>query len=85
MNALSVKLPAKMHAALADEARRRNVTRSALVRHIIGEALDSDPGAASPSCIQLAGDLIGSFRSGRRDLATNKRLLDEAVTGDADV
>ena len=39
MNALSVKLPADLHATLSREAQRRNVTRSTLVREIIGNAL----------------------------------------------
>lgn len=32
-----------------------------------------------PSCLDLAGGLVGLFRSGRRDLSTNKRLLIQAV------
>ena len=38
MNALSVKLPADLHATLSREAQRRNVTRSTL-GEIIGNAL----------------------------------------------
>ena len=44
MNALSVKLPADLHATLSREAQRRNVTRSTLVREIIGNALGDSPG-----------------------------------------
>ncbi len=83
MNPLSVKLPADLHATLANEARRRNVTRSALVRDILADALDRDCRPRSPSFAELAGDLVGSFRSGRNDLATNKRLLQEAMLTDA--
>ena len=39
MNVLTVKLPAELHATLTNEARRRNVTRSFLVRQIIENAL----------------------------------------------
>ena len=83
MNALSVKLPHDLHALLAGEARRRNVTRSALVRDILAEALARDAEGQLPSCAELAGDLVGAFRSGRSDLATNKELLGEAMLADA--
>ena len=83
MNGLSVKLPAELHAILSKEARRRNVSRSSLVRELISNAL-SDRGVAPPrSCADLAGDLVGAVRSGRSDLATNTGLLDEAVAQDS--
>ena len=83
MNVLTVKLPADLHATLMSEARRRNMTRSSLVREIIEDALIRDAAVASPSCAALAGDLVGAVRSGRSDLATNRRLLDEAIEQDA--
>ena len=83
MNAISVKLPSELHATLFREARRRNVARSTLVREIIENALGGSRAATSPSCAELAADLIGSVRSGRADLATNPRLLDDAVVQDA--
>lgn len=83
MNPLSVKLPPELHATLADEARRRNVTRSALVRGILTDALDPGCRPRQPSFAELAGELVGSFRSGRDDLATDKRLLEEAMLTDA--
>ena len=83
MSVLSVKLPAELHAALTNEARRRNVTRSSLVRQIIENALIHRADAASPSCMELTGDLVSVVRSGRSDLATNQRLLGEAVAQDA--
>ena len=82
MNVLTVKLPDELHATLTSEARRRNVTRSSLVRKIIENALSRASDAASPSCAGLAGDLVGTVRSGRSDLATNRRLLDEAIAQD---
>ena len=83
MNGLSVKLPDELHAVLSREARRRNVSRSSLVREFIANAL-SDRGDVPPaSCADLAGDLVGAVRSGRSDLVTNTRLLDEAVAQDS--
>ena len=84
MNPFSLKLPAAMDAALTREARRRNISRSALVRAILGEALDRDVDSEPPSCLELAGDLAGCFDSGRSDAATNRHLLEEAMLVDAD-
>lgn len=78
MKGLSDKLPAK-HAARSSEARRRNVSRSFLVREIIAGALRDWGGAPPPNCADLASELVGPVRSGRSDLATKTRLLDEAV------
>ena len=83
MNVLTVELPADLHAALTSEARRRNVTRSSLVREIIENALVRGTSTATRSCADLADDLVGAVHSGRSDLATNRRLLDKAVAQDA--
>lgn len=83
MYILTVELPGKLHATLTNEARRRNVTRSCLAREIIENALVPGTPDATRSCADLAGDLVGAVRSGHTDLATNRRLLDEAVGRDA--
>ena len=83
MNVVTVKLPAELHATLTNEARRRNVTRSSLVRQIIENALIHKEDAASPNCLGLTDDLVGVVHSGQSDLATNQRLLGEAVAQDA--
>lgn len=82
MSSFSLKLPHDMHAALAAEARRRNITRSALVREMIDQALLHSDCAAPPSCAQLAGDLVGAVRGSQRDPGTNERLLEEAMITD---
>lgn len=83
MNALSVKLPNELSLRLANEARRRNIDRSTLVREILERTLvdgtDTDP----PTCADFAGDLVGSVASGRTDLATNSELLEQAVLADS--
>ena len=83
MSILTVDLPGELHAALTNEARRRNMTRSSLVREIVENALVVGTSDATRSCTDLAGDIVGAVRSGRTDLATNRRLLDEAVAQDA--
>ena len=49
MSTFSLKLPDDMYAALAAEAKRRNITRSALVREMIDRALEYDACAAPPN------------------------------------
>ena len=83
MNILTVELPGDLHATLTNEARRRNMTRSSLVREIIENALVVGTTDATRNCTDLAGDLFGTVRSGRTDLATDRRLLDETVARDA--
>ena len=83
MNVLTVMLPAGLHATLTSDARRRNVTRSSLVQEIIENALVRGRDATLPICAGLAGDLVGAVCGGRSGLATNRRLLHEAVAQDA--
>ena len=83
MNTFSFKLPDDMYGQLAAEARRRNLTRSALVREMIDQALKAHDNAVPASCAELAGDLVGTFRSGRPDLASDEELLAEAMIADA--
>ena len=68
MNILTVELPGELHATLTNEARRRNMTRSSLVREIIENALVVGTTNTTRSCT---------------DLATDRCLQDEAVAQDA--
>ncbi|MSQ71681.1 MAG: hypothetical protein EXR27_10410 [Betaproteobacteria bacterium] len=80
MENISIKLPVALGNALAAEARRRNVTQSAIVRESLERSLlvrTHDEG--EQTCADLIRDLVGSVKSGRRDLATNKTLLEGAV------
>jgi hypothetical protein len=80
MEGISIKLPPSLSNALAAEARRRNVTQSVIVREALERCLfDRRDRADAPSCADLVQDLAGSIKSGRRDLATNKALLQAAV------
>ena len=83
MDVISFKLPASLRQKLADEARRRNVSQSVIARESIERALaEAGAGAGDRTCADLARDLTGSIRSGRRDSATNQTLLAEAVLED---
>lgn len=82
MDALSFKLPPVLRRRLAEEARRRRVSQSTILRESLEAALMEQPRARGElSCADLAGDLIGSMR-GPRDASTNKRYLEEAILSD---
>jgi hypothetical protein len=84
MEGISIKLPPSLSNALAAEARRRNVTRSVVVREALERCLlDRSNRKSTPSCADLIQDLAGSVKSGRRDLATNKAVLRAAVEADS--
>ena len=63
-------LPPEMRARLSEEAQRE-------------PGVDQPESSERTSCLDLAGDLIGSVRSGTPDLATNPRYLEEAIVRDA--
>ena len=83
MELISAKLPPALRAKVAAEARRRNVSQSTIVRESLERSLTGSAIRSEATCLDLAGSLAGSFRSGRRDLSTNKTLLVEAIVGDA--
>lgn len=80
MDLISVKLPEALRAKVVKEARRRNVSQSTIVRESLERALaGATAGRSETSCADLAGDLVGSVHSGRRDLSTNKQLLADTI------
>ena len=82
MDGVSCKLPPVLRRRLAEEARRRRVSQSTVIRESLEAALIEQPRARGElSCADLAGDLIGSMR-GPRDASTSKRYLEEAIVAD---
>jgi hypothetical protein len=81
METISVKLPAAVRRKLVREARRRNVAQSVIVRESIERALAGSGDDDEPAnCADLVADLVGTMRSGNRHSATDKTLLEEAMT-----
>lgn len=80
MEGISIKLPATLRRKLAQEAKRRNVAQSTIVRESLERALasSSDEGSTG-SCAELVQDLVGCLSSGRSDLGSNKALLEAAM------
>ena len=66
-----------------ERSRADGYREGASAREIRTDACHQDADGQPPSCAELAGDLVGAFRSGRKDLATNKELLREATLADA--
>ena len=71
MRIVSIKLPADLDRELTDLARRRRLTRSAVVR----EALDSYARGPRRSVTSTAGGLVGVLKGGPTDLSTGGRHL----------
>jgi len=72
METISLKLPPLLQSRLDAEARRRQVSKSKLVRDCLDQMLVQKISAVT--CHDLAADLAGSLR-GPRDLATNPKYL----------
>jgi hypothetical protein len=83
MEFISVKLPPSLRAKVAAEAQRRNVSQSTIVRESLERVLTDPTSRGEASCLDLAGSLVGSLRSGGRDLSTNKKLLAAAIVSNA--
>ena len=83
MELISLKLPSGLRARVAAEARRRNVSQSTIIRESLERSLATSMARAEVSCADLAGNLAGSFRSGRRDLSTNREVLADAIIRNA--
>jgi hypothetical protein len=83
MGMISVKLSPALRAKVAAEAQRRNVSQSTIVRESLERTLTGPTSRGEASCVDLAGSLVGGFRSGRRDLSTDKKLLADTIASNA--
>jgi predicted transcriptional regulator len=74
MTTMSLKLPEAVAARLAAVARKRNQSKSAVVRAILDEGLAKSECAAEGSCLDVAAELAGCL-TGPSDLSTHERHL----------
>jgi hypothetical protein len=82
MHTISLKLPPQLEHLVEAEARRRQISKSAVIRACVEEVLLKRPGSKRQlTCADLMGDLIGSL-NGPPDLSINKRYLEEAILED---
>jgi metal-responsive CopG/Arc/MetJ family transcriptional regulator len=70
MRVVSIKLPQELDEQLTEIARRRNASRSAILR----AALEAFARGSQRSVTQAAGDLVGSVR-GPKDLSTSPKHM----------
>jgi plasmid stability protein len=77
MKIVSVKLPEDLDAALTAEGARRGTTKSRVVREILREHLRGPRRPRPGSFLAQARDLAGVVRGGPRDLASNRKHLDD--------
>jgi hypothetical protein len=83
MTTVSLKLPEVLLRDVEDEAETRGVAKSAVIRDCIERTLRKKKRPKrEATCLDLMGDLVGSFR-GPRDLSTNRRYLIEAIAANA--
>ncbi len=75
MKAISLKVPAGLHARLTAAAERRGASRSALVREAIEAYLASAAAPLPGSIADRWGDAIGCLE-GPGDLSTNPEHLE---------
>ncbi len=78
---MTLKLPETLRRGVEEEARRRGVSRSVLVRECVETMLRRKQRHRPPTCLDLVGDLVGS-QPGPRDASVNRRYIEEAVLAD---
>ena len=78
---MTLKLPGTLLRVVEDEARRRGVAKSALVRECVEVALRRQRAKRRVTCLDLVSDLVGS-QPGPSDASVNRRHLNDAVLAD---
>ena len=82
MTTISLKVPDHLDQLLLSESRRRQVSKSAVIRECVEQTLAGKRSRSrSVKCADLVRDLIGS-QPGPADASTNARHLDEAIQKD---
>jgi len=75
MRTISLKLPDELLENLDNEARKRRVTKSWLVRESLEKALHKQPQAGAVSCYDMARDLAGTVKGLPKDLADDPKYM----------
>ena len=74
---MTVKMPAALQRGVEEEARRRGVPKSVLVRECLEAMLRRKPRQKPPSCLELVADLAGS-QPGPPDASVNRCYMADA-------
>ena len=76
MKTISLKISDRQLRLLDKAARLRGVTRSEIIRDSVEQTLAVKSGSKVVSCYDLSKDIVGSIKSGVRDLATNPKYME---------
>jgi predicted transcriptional regulator len=77
MNTLTIKISEELQRQLDDASRRAHLTKSELVRRALAAYMArKGAGARAASALEQAGDLVGCFKGGPKDLASNPKHLE---------
>ena len=74
MTTVSLKLPDPLAVRLAETARQKSMSKSALIRDALETYLRSDDTVGKDSALSRAADVRGML-SGPEDLSVNKKYL----------
>jgi predicted DNA-binding protein len=75
MRTISLRLPDELLAQLDDQAEKRGITKSSLVRESLESALRPESAETLSSCYDLARDLAGCVSGLPEDLADNPEYM----------
>lgn len=78
---MTVKLPETLRRGVQEEAQRRGVSNSVVVRDCLESVLRRKRRQKKPSCLDLIEDLVGA-QPGPIDASVAREHLEEAVLAD---
>ncbi len=77
MNTLTIKIPESLQHAIDLATQREHLTKSELVRRAVAAYVARPLGQGKfISALEQAGDLVGCFKGGPKDLASNPKHMD---------
>jgi len=76
MGTLTIKISPQLESALEKATRRAQVSKSELVRRALVAYTARQGETKFVSALEQAGDLVGCFSGGPKDLSSNPRHLD---------
>jgi Ribbon-helix-helix protein, copG family len=77
MNSVSLKIPPALDRAVAERARRRGVSKSAVLREAIERYLAADTPVLNGSFTDLAQEYLGCVEGAPADLSSNSAYFEE--------
>jgi len=76
MVTVTVKLPPTLNARLTAEARKKRISKSALIRESLNDRFANGKTRRRITVGELAGHLMGKAKGGPHDLSTNKKHME---------